>query len=82
MLLVAFLLLISYAYLLEETDQKLKLQPEPTALHQKQKGKKYMQKLALVQKDIHGKLIEELFLRLRPHIPSFKAKGNEVYTSS
>ena len=35
-------------------------------------GKAYMVK----------KLIEELFLRLRPHIPYFKTKGNEVYNTS
>ena len=68
LLLVAFI--TNYMrVLLEETDQKLKLQPDPTALHQNQKGKKYMQKLASVRSNP----IEELFLRPRPHIPSFKA---------
>ena len=31
---------------------------------------------------MHGKLIEVLFLRLRPHTPSFKAKGKAVYNNS
>ena len=48
LLLVAFLLLIPCVHRLEETDQKL-VTVDPTALHQNQKGKKYLQKLASVQ---------------------------------
>ena len=49
LLLVAFLQLIPCVHRLEETDHKLMLQSDPTALHQNQKGKKYLQNLASVQ---------------------------------
>ena len=43
------LLLIPCVRRLEETDQKLMLQSDLTVLHQNQKGRKYLQKLASVQ---------------------------------
>ena len=71
-------------YLLDETDQKLKLQSDPTALHQNQSICINLHKF---RKDIHGKLIKSFFSDSDPISRPLKEKGmwytpvNERHTS-